>query len=268
MYIVLIRHGAPLSDGPKITNSTESLIYVAKSYLLIPQKASPFLGVAWTLGYEVLFYLVFAVCIKLKFKWANAVCLLWITLLFIKYAFFKSVTNTFLNFVLNPIIIEFLIGCLVAYLFTLKKNYLSLSLFLGLTVLLSLGCFIVSQYLHHSISREHIEWIMLFGLAAGLLVWGAAVVDNNSIFASHIPKPKVMLLLGNASYSIYLIHDMFLRNYAKAIHLVLMKVFNNHTTLILYFDYVSFITLTLITSFFFYQWVERPLTKFINSKLA
>jgi len=107
VYIIFIRHGAPLSDGPKITMSFNSLAYVAKSYLLIPQKVSFFLGVAWTLGYEILFYLIFALCIKLKFKVSLVVYFSWIILIVAKFLYFKSVTNIYLNYALNPIVLEF-----------------------------------------------------------------------------------------------------------------------------------------------------------------
>lgn len=266
VYILFIRHGAPLSDGPKITRSVDSVVYILKSYLLIPQKANFFLGVAWTLSYEMLFYLIFATCIKLKFKLSLVVYISWIALIVVKYLFFRSSTNIYLNYIFNPIVIEFLIGCLVAYLFTLKKNYLSLSLFIGIALLLVVGFYFTSVVLHYPVSREYLIWILLFGLTAGLLVWSAAVIDNNSKYALKIPKPQILLLLGNASYSIYLIHDLFLRNYAKAVHIILLKLVNANNSFILYLDYLLFLSLTIITSFFFYQWVEKPLMKFIYSK--
>jgi exopolysaccharide production protein ExoZ len=99
--------------------------YLFRQYLLLPGD-DYLVGVAWSLSFELLFYLVFAICIITGLKVARAVGILWFILIVVKYF-----TNTPIlpGFLFSTCIVEFLIGCVIGYMikagkfFNLKRAY-------------------------------------------------------------------------------------------------------------------------------------------------
>jgi len=106
------------------------LITILGSFALFPQ-SKYIVGVAWTLTYEVIFYLVFAVTYFRRPIFLFYAFIGWITIIFIFHIsyfifhIFNIKTDIFLIHVLtNPIILNFSLGCLVAYSY---KRYSSLN---------------------------------------------------------------------------------------------------------------------------------------------
>ena len=58
-------------------HSSDSWYYLVKCYLLLPTQSGFFLGVAWSLVYEVFFYTVFFIAMLLGFKKAKYFILVW-----------------------------------------------------------------------------------------------------------------------------------------------------------------------------------------------
>ena len=91
---------------------------LAASLLLVPNAAPPLLLVAWTLEFEVYFYLVFAVLIWTRLArrerilalagWGCAVAV-------VRLALQPSRSDAVLDAVLSPLVLEFLAGCGAAY---------------------------------------------------------------------------------------------------------------------------------------------------------
>lgn len=163
------------------------------SLLLLPDAAPPALSVAWTLIHEVMFYMIFCLYfissrLFLVFLtgWVLAIC---VTTWMVGWADFLP----FLARLLSPINLEFVLGMGVAYLARGVSNRFAAALiFTGgsIFVLLLLWPFAV-------------ECRVLFGLPFSVLVLGAVLLERQG----KLVLPRWMVMMGDASYSIYLIHS-------------------------------------------------------------
>jgi peptidoglycan/LPS O-acetylase OafA/YrhL len=152
----------------------------------------PILGVGWTLNYEAFFYLIFAVSLAFR-----SVSLLKLTagLVLVSYAvgaFFpkNSAAHVFL---FNSVILEFILGAGLAtgYVRGIIPNLREwVWLALGLTTLA-----VFARYPAESSFR-----LVTRGIPAALIFIFILMSDKK------ISWPRWLLLVGNSSYSIYLIH--------------------------------------------------------------
>ncbi|SEN48528.1 Peptidoglycan/LPS O-acetylase OafA/YrhL, contains acyltransferase and SGNH-hydrolase domains [Duganella sp. CF517] len=152
----------------------------------------PILGVGWTLNYEVFFYLVFAAAILIERKHILAVA---VVLVGGSYAIgallpHGSVLRAFL---FNSVILEFLLGATVASAYmrgALVAKHAYACLAAGLVVLAIFA----------PVPADEGFRLLTRGVPAALLF--AFVLLSES----KIRWPRAIILLGDASYSIYLVH--------------------------------------------------------------
>ena len=152
----------------------------------------PILGVGWTLNYEVFFYLVFATAIVIKKDRILAVCTVLVGGSYVVGALLPhgSVLRAFL---FNSVILEFLLGAAIASAYMkgiLVARHAYTCLAAGLVVL---AIFV-------SVPADEGFRLLTRGVPAALLF--AFVLLSES----KIRWPRAIMLLGDASYSIYLVH--------------------------------------------------------------
>jgi peptidoglycan/LPS O-acetylase OafA/YrhL len=179
--------------------------YLIRSLLLIPQQKLPIIGAAWTLSYEILFYLLFGLMIFLGGRWAFGVMTAWTGI--ILSSFILTLTGLvefshlpFMRFFLNERNLEFILGCLAAYLVVHGRIKFGGGIAFAGAILFAL----FAGYLNKN--GEPFSFTLTFGLASFLLVVGSASVEMQR----EIKWPKLLTFLGDASYSIYLTHVMFI----------------------------------------------------------
>ena len=140
----------------------------------------PIITAGWSLEYEILFYILFAICMLIK----NIK-------LFYFFIFYFLFLLSFLDF----LFIEFLYGILIGIIYTNKnkliknllKNYSYFILIFGFFTLF------ISFF-----SYEETHRTIKYGIPCAFIVLG-------SIFSKQISN-KYIIFLGNSSYSIYLSH--------------------------------------------------------------
>lgn len=218
--------------------------YVIKSFLIFPQPNDPIINVGWSLEYEIFFYCMFGVLIFFKSKTAKTLLAIWGAGILLNSFGFLNLDGLFLiDFIFSNNHIEFLIGCLAAYL-VLKydaKNKL-------LLFLMGFGLFIVGwiNVVLGNIDRHSLESMLMFGVSCGLIVFSCASLDLHKK-----PKvPKFFLLLGDASYSIYLTHVL--------VFAMLNKIF---VKLDFIHPLISLLAISIITVWIgvlFYKVAEKP----------
>jgi exopolysaccharide production protein ExoZ len=229
-----------------------SISYLFKSYLLIPtlngQYFDPLLAPGWTLCFEMFFYLLFSCSILLGLRSGK--------LPFLAVAF--SVLAPLSMFVpggglaylvSDPIIIEFLYGVLAAELL-LHVNNTRLRFTRGLPIaLMTIGaaallCTVKLQ------NPDHLRFFS-YGIPALCIVFGATMLGP-------MPAPRLLVYLGDCSYSIYLTHGFFVMVYASA--LKHSPAFNRLPP-----DGVILLAgaITIALSSFSYGLVEKPLTRWL-----
>lgn len=167
------------------------------SYLFLPAtnidgKLEPLVGVGWTLNFEMLFYLLFTLSLVFRknvFAFVGVI----LALLAIGSAF-RQPSWPPVAFYLNSIVLEFYLGMLIARL-CIQGHFLPKKL---AYLLLPLGFLLL---LLPPFDWNVLPKVVVSGLPAALIVWSVASLEAIERFT-----PRVILYLGEASYSIYLIH--------------------------------------------------------------
>ncbi|MEC4005495.1 acyltransferase [Flavobacterium sp. SUN052] len=184
---------------PNFSNATRN-ISTLTSITLIPD-GSPALSVAWSLSYELCFYFLFSLSFISKKIWYIFLIVWFSAILAVNYYFteiFKLFNNPFLTVLLSAYNIEFIFGFFLAMII-LKKIKLNLKLMLSLLFIATASSFycILTNYSLFYFSNN-----LLFIFISFIIIYLAITYDNK-----RIKKTALFMLIGNASYSIYLIHN-------------------------------------------------------------
>lgn len=162
------------------------------SLLLVPSPSPPALAAAWTLVHEMLFYAIFALYFFARRFLAIAIFVWTIgMLIFPANVVDGQDPEPLVTALLNPINLEFCFGlaCAVGYRL-IRPVFAWWLLLLGLGILMF---FFVALDEHRRV---------VFGLGVASLVLGFALQEKG--LGLHVPGAYV--ILGDASYAIYLIH--------------------------------------------------------------
>jgi peptidoglycan/LPS O-acetylase OafA/YrhL len=230
---------------------------ILKSLFLIPQDPGlfPVVSVGWSLSHEMLFYLVFSLTFVLPRRvfrgvfgaWGLAIAL---ALVLPGMSGFSLASH----FLLSPYNLEFFFGAACAAVLMRVRRHGRPLLFTGAMLFMGLGLASNLGWLASLQTRIS----LLFAAAAMLIVLGAASLD--AVRASNLPK--TLLLLGDASYSVYLTHGF-------VINLALFGVEKLLAPQGAMIQGVSLVVLVLAVAFgcAFYLWVERPLIEALRKRL-
>ncbi|MFC4290893.1 acyltransferase family protein [Sphingorhabdus arenilitoris] len=150
----------------------------------------PVVEPGWTLNYEIFFYAIFgiALLVKAKFRtWAVAVPII---LLVIAGKYFTPAGIA--GFYTSELMVEFLLGVMIA------KIRFKLPLWTPVAALLLLAT------LHHVIDSR----LVAYGIPAALLVAGMLAWEGK------IKPNRFLLMLGDASYALYVTHILVIGSFA------------------------------------------------------
>lgn len=213
-----------------------SMEYILSSYFFITgplYNEHPILSYGWTLEYEAIFYLVFFIVLffsnRLYFALASF-------LLVLAYIFIPN---------LSIILLEFTFGMVIAVIYT-KFNvnrYSGLIFGTGVILLISSIFFNVKES----------NRLILFGFPSALIVYGLLGLKEF--------RCSVLLFLGSASYSIYLIHVFTLPLFYK---------FSSKFMIDFNFDLLIIFSVlfTIFVGCIFYIVVEKPITIFLKKRFC
>lgn len=191
--------------APSLLGSTEPRAdYLAKSLAFIPfektnGRMEPILFLGWTLNYEMFFYLVLGLGLGWKARGLAGAAFAFMTLVALGLA--AGFSDPLLRFYTNPILLEFVIGMAIgaAYLhpgweplWTRASPWIAGTMIAGGLVALVLLPFAILPT----------DRIVQIGLASAAIVFGALWLERMGL----VVRSGTVLLLGNASYAIYLTH--------------------------------------------------------------
>lgn len=235
---------------PSFSDSNRS-ISILTSIFLIPD-GNPALSVGWTLVFEMFFYIIYSLNFFSKKLWYIALSC-WIISIIGVNIFAINWDNKFLSVVLSWYNIEFIFGVFVAYL--LKNNFLkSVS---KTAVLIPILLFLFFIYLKmNSISYFPFSQNLIFALsAAGFVFFG---VQN---FYNKISSRNILMLLGNSSFSLYLLH-----NPLQSFLVRLVPKFQSQYLILLELTVV--ILICCAVSYLYYLIFEKYLISLLKKKFA
>lgn len=194
----------------------------------------PIVQVGWTLEWEMWFYLVFGLSLWFR-SWAATLSATFLALLGI--AFYAS----------NFILLEFIAGLCIALFYKRYglRQFGALSLVLG-TVLLSLS--LLDNFKSLTDNR-----VVLWGIPSMLIVYGVIAIPQM--------KSKVGKLLGDASYSIYLIQTLSIPTFYK--FLSVFNIESNNDLLV-----IACLVTTALGGVSVYLLVEKPMISLLKRRLC
>jgi peptidoglycan/LPS O-acetylase OafA/YrhL len=248
--VLLLLWGFKLADqAPSLAPS-----YVVRSYFLWPAlndagKWMPMINQGWSLSFELYFYLFFAAAIALKTRR--------LTMLFLLVAFgalfaLSKIVNLplSLNYLASsPLIFEFLLGVAAGALYLRMRRGDHVSAAVALISFATVG------FLFALFNATSLPHLLTHGLPALLLVLGVSFLRARKTRYLAVP-----ILLGDASYSIYLTHGF------------LMGVSGNLLRKGIGTQIQPDLLIVILTIFFVaicvqaYRFVEAPLITFTSEK--
>ncbi|WP_084080348.1 acyltransferase family protein [Edaphobacter aggregans] len=186
-----------------------SFWYIVTSYLFLPAYnpqglVLPVLSAGWTLSYEMLLYAVVSVCILCR-----APLLTWCTVVIgtLSVAGIVIPHSWGATWLANPIELEFLGGLFLAAL-CLRRVLLPPVLAISIAIASILFVALIPWEAEESLLRA-----LLWGVPGCLLLWAFTSLESVADLSRH----TFLLLLGDASYSLYLTHLFFVPITARAI---------------------------------------------------
>ncbi|QHI96997.1 acyltransferase family protein [Xylophilus rhododendri] len=180
-----------------VSRTTLNFFHIVSSYLFFPTMSpwgliEPVLPVGWSLNFEMLFYVVFAVAILLALPPVLLSSAVFFAII-IAADFFPSVH--LLRFFSQNIVFEFILGILVARLW--QRGW-RLSPFFGILALIP-----ALAALAGLLSWEGRDRLLTYGVAAAMLVFSTVSFEGK---IRQFRWLGVMKRLGDSSYSLYLSH--------------------------------------------------------------
>jgi exopolysaccharide production protein ExoZ len=194
--LYLIASGLFRSNGLSFEHLILSLLFIPHQNPGDPLTLSPLVKLGWTLNYEMFFYVVFAISMFVNYSKRVLFTFLFLLLLALIGACQFAWIPMAAQFYFADIILEFAAGMLLCQIYKLGK--LQPIIFIEVS-LITLIVFVMLI----NTSPEVLNFRSFrFGIPAALIVAGMLT------FEKYLSKSKLLLLIGNASYSIYLSHIM------------------------------------------------------------
>lgn len=186
---------------------------IAKAVLLLPQDRSilesSFIGVSWTLSYEVFFYFMFGLVILISARIYQPILFVWIGGTILNFFNLLPIRENFLlAFVFDAHNLEFVLGCLAAYMISKYQFKFSTSVIYASLAMLLLSV-VNTKYGEYDVSG--VSSLIAYGIPFTLLIIGSTYLEMSKI----VKVPLLLIYLGDASYSIYLTHGFFLNSVSK-----------------------------------------------------
>jgi exopolysaccharide production protein ExoZ len=238
-----------LSNNPSGTHNNFSFL---SSILLLPDTTGPALNVAWTLIYEILFYLIFTIYFisgRIFFIFIVS----WVIVIFANIYLTGLPQNSYdtpsnwSTHLISPINLEFILGMITAYLTKKIPRQFGMPIFL-----LGLLSFILFLFWPFALVFRP-----LFALTFAIIVLGSVLLE----WQGKLKSPQWLIKLGDASYSIYLVHNPLI---SVSNRLTAHSFGSTNYTLAI----LAGILFSIFVGYLYHLIVEKPLTKFFHKKLT
>ncbi len=188
-------------------------VHIVKSFLFVPAvhptlgMVAPVFTLGWTLNYEMFFYLVLGLCLFIPSPRVRFGVLAGVFLLLAVLGLLLGPQGAVAQTYTDPLLLEFLAGVMLAILSPLLLRGGTLP---GLFLVSSAAVWVGVVYGF----GFALERIVAHGIPAAAAVAGALMIEP----AARMRTSRVWLMLGDASYSIYLAHPFAQRVWLLAVN--------------------------------------------------
>lgn len=236
------------------------IMVILKSLFLLPQDmavvggtGAPVIPVAWSLQYEMLFYFIFGCLIWNK----NTIFILLIFSIYMYINYFEYFTIFPMNFLMNTYVILFFMGIVISKIteYNLQSIYIKLFGIIGFIVY---GVLILD-----SVSGIHFlkEFnIILYGLSSSFIVLFIVKVEQKGY---NFKRFKFLSLLGDSSYSLYLMHYPIMVTISKFFVVI---GFTKLGLTAAFIAYIFIFSCCILMAILFYIKVEKPMVRFLKNR--
>ncbi|WP_296187078.1 acyltransferase family protein [Pseudomonas sp. UBA1879] len=192
---------------PNLVNSTHGSSNLWLSFLLLPNDKVLLVMVAWSLLFELWFYLVFTGLMCFRERWLPGFLAVWALGLIM----FNSVQdwrdyNATLRIILHPYALEFIVGVALALLFYSRHSARipTSAIVLALIIALLPGIGLIGYF--RLFDNDGLLRMCSVGAVFGTLIVGLALLERRR----HLQMPSFLVAVGDMSYTIYLSHLLVL----------------------------------------------------------
>ncbi|CZT36074.1 acyltransferase family protein [Rhizobium sp. 9140] len=246
--------------NPGGVNADHGGVDLFASYTLLPSHALPLVPVAWTLSYEMMFYVVFfSLMILIPIKRLPVALLAWGLLVTIGNLLLSGfqVDNLYLSFIANLYVLEFIAGCFIGLAY--KTGRLKAG---AIPLIAALIWFSTSAVLLqiNEILDGFRGWsrVAFYSVPSVLFVYGLLALEVTGVWTR---IPNWLVSAGNASYSLYLTHILFIH---VAYRVAFKSVFASNGFIFLPFCMIA----SFVVGGVFYRLIEIPTTGFAREMLS
>jgi exopolysaccharide production protein ExoZ len=276
---VFIKYMGCLSLQSNSCSIFQDPVELLKSYALFPQKGFPALGVLWTLEHEIIFYLIsFLVCVILRF---SPMVLMGVLIVLASVGVvIHAIIPTYYGFIIwdyhlfSLYQIEFAAGIGI---YTFKDKYYTSS-HMKLIVISAIVFCLTTLAINYvpeprpKFGEEDADlyglygviWVVGYTTAASLFLIGlinAEAGHNSAGSGGRRRMTALLVLIGNASYAIYLIHPIIYGGIGKAFEIF---YFGDHFVIL---AMVTGVVSTIAISVAWYSWGEIPFLRLMQKVL-
>jgi exopolysaccharide production protein ExoZ len=239
--VILVKPGFLYRGDASAENVLLSLAFVPHESN--GEGVAPVLWQGWTLEYEVFFYVICS--LSLLFTRRHAVPVMLVIILALA-AMHPAHSNSPAGRVYtNPLLLEFAAGVFLALLWRRTARWHVL--LAPISFAIGLGILTAQQGGLGPMSGIRVlDW----GIAALFIVTGALAVERNGM----LPRSKALLMLGDASYALYLTHG-----FVVSATIWVMPLSSPWVRLLVA------CSLSILLALLLHRWVERPLTHWLRA---
>ncbi|MEO6540819.1 MAG: acyltransferase [Ferruginibacter sp.] len=213
-------------------------------------------GVSWTLTYEIFFYSLFSLAFLIRNKAIRLILSIGYIITLIALAIFGlSATSQhgWYNVVTFPMIVEFFMGIFAALIIpSIKKEFSVFFIVLGTVYLVAASLFTYNGYL---LVDNFFNPVLLYGIPSFFIIIGFVRYELDH----DIKVPRPLVWLGEASYSLYLIHLPVL-----VAAMILFNKLKLPSSFAVHAAAFAFIVIICAASILFFKWVEKPMIDKLN----
>jgi exopolysaccharide production protein ExoZ len=201
----------------------------------------PVILVAWTLSFEMLFYISVAQ-VLIDRRW------IYVLLGFYGLAFLLRPIGPIFQFLGNPLVIEFLFGVTIAHFAMWRPAIFGIPIgFAALALAGPLHVAPIGGTVDFLIGKDGVQRVLVYGLPAALIVYGTMQIRS---------RESVWTYLGDASYALYLAHPLI----ASALLTLWMAVPLQPDIIV-----VITIAASVICAWRIYETIDKPLLRLVRS---
>jgi exopolysaccharide production protein ExoZ len=263
----LVVFGLVLALPRYFRSTTADLTHLVMSLLFVPHESAvgemhPTLVLGWSLNFEMLFYVAFAVALLLSRRWSPLVCVAGLVS-FVVAVHAIGTSNAVLAFYARPIVLEFCAGIGVFYLFnwcSARRDRLArVGALKGCLLVLLVGSLIAIAVFEHQ--YPEVPRYLVAGIPSFFIVSSALLLERIYGVTS---KNRVVHLLGEASYIIYLIHPYIVFTVLR----VFVKDADRLSSPAIVALIIGLLALVSVIAIVIHLVFEKPVMAFLRSRLA